>query len=181
MGVCYNTSFTCGYIGYVLSYGHASPSQMADIQERWYADISRFRELHGEPRVFRFDNASVNVSSQATSFRVAKGIRTETICPSESHQNGTAECMNRTLVTGARTVLLASGLERRWWHHTVMYQLLPCRRWITQLTFTLWVRCKETLSSPTPRLLWVVIVRLVQHLCLKHCTTRTPKIFVECI
>jgi hypothetical protein len=32
--------------------------------------------------------------------------------------------MNCTLVTGARTVLLASGLpvERRWWHHTVMYQ-----------------------------------------------------------
>ncbi len=53
---------------------------------------------------------------------MAKGIRTETICPSESHQNGTAERMNRTLVTGARTVLLASGLERRWWHHAVMYQ-----------------------------------------------------------
>jgi hypothetical protein len=121
-GFRYNTSFTCGYTGYVLSYGHASPSQVADIQERWYADIARFRELHGEPRVFRCDNASVNVSRRATSFRVAKGIRTETICPSESHQNGTAERMNRTLVTGARTVLLASGLERRWWHHAVMYQ-----------------------------------------------------------
>jgi hypothetical protein len=40
----------------------------------------------------------------------------------ESHQNGTAERMNCTLVTGARTVLLTSGLERRWWHHAVMYQ-----------------------------------------------------------
>jgi hypothetical protein len=30
--------------------------------------------------------------------------------------------MNRTLVTDVCTVLLASGLERGWWHHTVMYQ-----------------------------------------------------------
>jgi hypothetical protein len=117
-----NTSFTCGYTGYVLSYGHASPGQVLDIIERWYADTAGMRERHGDPRVFRCDNASVNVSRRASSFRVAKGIRTETICPSESHQNGTAERMNRTLVTGARTVLLASGLERRWWHHAVMYQ-----------------------------------------------------------
>jgi hypothetical protein len=101
---------------------HASPSQIPELQERWYADIARFREIHGDPRVFRCDNASVNVLRRATSFRVSKGIRTETICPSESHQNGTAERMNCTLVTGARTVLLASGLERRWWHHVVMYQ-----------------------------------------------------------
>jgi hypothetical protein len=114
--------YTAGYFGYVLSYGHASPSQVVDIQERWYADIARFRELHGDPRVLRCDNASVNFSRRATSFRVAKGIRTETICPFESHQNGTAERMNRTLMTGARTVLLASGLERRWWHHAVKYQ-----------------------------------------------------------
>ncbi len=105
-----------------MSYGHASPSHVADIQERWYADIARIRELLGEPRVFRCDNASVNVSRHATSFRVAKGIRTETIYPSESHQNGIAERMHRTLVTGARTVLLAGGLEWRCWHHAVMYQ-----------------------------------------------------------
>ena len=41
-GYRYNTSFTCGYTGYVLSYGHASPSQVQEIQERWYADIARF-------------------------------------------------------------------------------------------------------------------------------------------
>ena len=121
-GYRYNTTFTCGFSGFVLSYGHASPAQFPELQEKWYADIARFRELHGDPRVLRCDNASVNVSRRATSFRVARGIRTETICPSESHQAGTAERMNRTLVTGARTVLLASGLERCWWHHALMYQ-----------------------------------------------------------
>jgi len=80
------------------------------------------RELHGDPRVLRCDNASYIVSRRATSFRVSKGIRTETICPYESNQAGTAERMNRTLFSGARTVLLASGLDRCWWHHAVMYQ-----------------------------------------------------------
>ena len=122
LGYKYNTSFTCGFSGYVLSYGHASPSQIPEIQEKWYADIAKFRELHGDPRVLRCDNASVNVSRRATAFRVQKGIRTETICPYESHQAGVAERMNRTLVTGARTVLLASGLERQWWHHAILYQ-----------------------------------------------------------
>ncbi len=72
--VCrYITSFTCGYTGYVLSYGHASPSQVADIQERWYADIAQ--ELHGKPGVFCCDNTFVNVSSYATSFYVAKAMK----------------------------------------------------------------------------------------------------------
>lgn len=34
---------------------------------------------------------------------------------------GTAELMNQTLETIARTVLLAGGLDKRWWHHAVMY------------------------------------------------------------
>ncbi len=110
-GYRYNTSFTCGYSGYVLSYGHSSPSQIPEIQQRWYADIARFRELHVEPRVFLCDNASVNASRRATSFRVAKGIHTENICPSESQQAGTAERMLHILETGARTLLLASGLN----------------------------------------------------------------------
>jgi hypothetical protein len=55
-GFRYNTSLTCGYTG---SYGHASPSKVADIQERWYVDIPRFRELHGKPSVFSCDNVSV--------------------------------------------------------------------------------------------------------------------------
>ena len=76
-GYRYNTTFTCGFSGYVLSYGHASPSQFPDLQERWYADIARFRELHGDPRVLRLDNAPVNVSRLAENFRVARAIRTE--------------------------------------------------------------------------------------------------------
>ena len=90
-GFRYVTAFTCGYSGYVLAYGHVSLAQIPELQAQWYADIARFRELHGDPRVLRCDNASVNVSRRAMAFRTAKNIRTETICPYESHQNGTAE------------------------------------------------------------------------------------------
>jgi hypothetical protein len=34
---------------------------------------------------------------------------------------GTAERMNSTLETIARTVLLASGMDKRWWHHAILY------------------------------------------------------------
>ena len=34
---------------------------------------------------------------------------------------GLAERMNRTLETIARTVLLASGMDKRWWHHAILY------------------------------------------------------------
>jgi hypothetical protein len=121
-GYWYNTFFTCGFSGYVRSYGHASPSQFPDLQARWYADIASFREIHGDPRVLRLDNAPVNVSRRSENFRVLNGIRTERICPEESHQLGQVERMNGTLFSGARTALLASGLERCWWHHAVMFQ-----------------------------------------------------------
>jgi hypothetical protein len=113
-GFYYNTTWTCGFSGYCLSYGHNSTAKLPEIQERWYADFAGLRGLHGDPRVLRCDNASVNISASATSFYEARGIRTETSCPYESHQMGTAERMNRTLETIARTVLLASGMDKRW-------------------------------------------------------------------
>ncbi len=99
-----------------------SLAQILEVQAHWYADLARFRELHGDPRVLRCDNASVNVSRRAMAFRTAKNIRTETICPYESHRNGTAERMNSTLIEGASTVLIYSGLGKQWWFHAVRYQ-----------------------------------------------------------
>ncbi len=72
--------------------GHGSPSQIPEVQALSYADIARFRELHSDP-----------------SYCVAKGIRTETICASQSRQTGTTEHMNSTLETGACTVLWLVG------------------------------------------------------------------------
>ncbi len=123
-GYRYNITFICGFSGYVLSYGHASPFQFPDSQARWYADIARFRKLHGDARVMRSDNAPVNIPSRSENFRVLHGIRTERICTGESHQLCQAERINSTLFPGARTALLASGLERRWWHSAVFQTTL---------------------------------------------------------
>ena len=65
------------------------------------------------------DNLSVNVSQRAFQFRVLHGICTE--CPYESRQMGQAERMTRTLETIACTVLLAAGMDKRWWHHAILY------------------------------------------------------------
>ncbi len=73
--------------------------------------------------MLRCDNASVNISVRASLFREARGIRTETSCPYESHQMGTAERMNHTLETIACTVLLASGMDKRWWNHAILYAI----------------------------------------------------------
>jgi hypothetical protein len=117
----YNTTWTCCFSGYCLSYGHNSTAKLPENQEHWYADTARLRELRGDPRVLCCDNASVNISARATSFCEARGIRKETSYPYESHQMGTPEHINRTLETIARTVLLASGMDKRWWHHAILY------------------------------------------------------------
>jgi hypothetical protein len=94
-GFYYNTTWKCGFSDYCLSYSHNFTTKFPEIQERWYADTARLRKLHGDPRVLSFDNASVNISASATSFREARGIHAETSCPYESHQMGTAERMNQ--------------------------------------------------------------------------------------
>ena len=120
-GYFYNTSFTCAYSAYAFSYGHASTAQIPELMATFHADSSKCSEKHGDQRVMRCDNASVNVSRRVQSWLKDHAIRLETSCPYESHQNGKAERMNRTLETIARTVLLSSGLDMQWWSKAVMY------------------------------------------------------------
>ena len=120
-GYYHNTSFTCDHSGYVFSYGHSNMSQMPEITAQFFADTARIRERHGDARVLRCDNASVNVSAKMRQFLQSRNIRQETSNPYESHQNGTAERTNRTLETSARTALLGSGLSLHWWHHAIQY------------------------------------------------------------
>ena len=61
-GYFYNTSFTCAYSAYAFSYGHASTVQIPEVMATFHADSSKCREKHGDQRVMRCDNASVNVS-----------------------------------------------------------------------------------------------------------------------
>jgi hypothetical protein len=49
------------------------------------------------------------------------GIQSETSNLYEPWQNGTAEHMIQTVVATARTVMLPSGLEGRFWYHAIQY------------------------------------------------------------
>ena len=130
-GYRYNTSFTCGFFGYILSYGHAAPSQFRDLQQKWFADIAElnFMEIHVNLMEIHWYACCVWIMHRSM-FRVDENfsslhcIGSEHICPlaGEIHHLGQAERMNGTLFSGARTALFASGLERRWWHHAVMFQ-----------------------------------------------------------
>ena len=50
-----------------------------------------------------------------------KQIRSETSNPYEPWQNGKAERMLQTLMGTARTNMVFSGLDGRWWLHALQY------------------------------------------------------------
>ena len=106
-----NATCTCEKTEFVLHYGNASPAQMPVIQEKWYGVIAKCRELLGELHILRYYNASFNISRRDSLFRVSKGIRIETICPSERHQAETAERMNHTHLTEAEFVSASSLVQ----------------------------------------------------------------------
>ena len=64
-------------------------------------------------RTFRTDNGGEYTSSQFENYLKAEGIRHELTVPKTPQQNGVAECLNRTLVEMARSMLLDSKLPKK--------------------------------------------------------------------
>ena len=120
-GCSYVTIFTCDYSGYTFSYGHQSTAQMPALLERLLADTRPLQEKHGPILSVRRDNASVNVSKELMTILDQRGIRSETSNPYEAWQNGKPERMFQTVTSTARTVLLTSGLDGRFWLHAFQY------------------------------------------------------------
>ena len=115
------TLFTDAFSGYTWAYGHASTAEIPALFTRFYADTAPLRDVHGSLLCVRSDNASVNVSRQFKQQLDSLAIRHETSNPYEPWQLGTAERMNQTVVSVARTVLLESGVPVRFWFQAVCY------------------------------------------------------------
>jgi len=115
------TTFTCAFSGYTWAYEHTSTADIPRLLERLHADTSLLQEKHGPLRCVRRDNASVNVSAEVMAWLDKHQIRSETSNPYEPWQNGIAERMIQTLSATARTVLLSSGLEGRFWFLAIQY------------------------------------------------------------
>ena len=117
----YATVFVCSYSGYAFLYGHASTADIPLLLERFYADSILLQEKHGPIRCVRRDNSSVNVSQRVMEWLIKKQIRSETSNPYEPWQNGKPERMLQTLLSTARTLILSSGLDGRFWLLAMQY------------------------------------------------------------
>ena len=115
LGHAYATVFSCAFSGYVWVYSHSSTADIPSLLSKFYADSSLLREKHGPILRVRRDNASVNVSQKVTAFLDQHSICSKTSNPYEPRQTGKAERMIQTLCSAARTVLVASGLNGRFW------------------------------------------------------------------
>ena len=117
----YATVFVDDYSNYSWIYGHQSTADVLPIFQRFLADTSSLQEKHGRVLTVRRDNSSVNVSRAMMTFLDQKQIRSETSNPYEPWQNGKAERMLQTLMGTARTNMVFSGLDGRWWLHALQY------------------------------------------------------------
>jgi hypothetical protein len=117
----YVTAFTCAYSGFTFVYEHSSLADIPRLLTRFHADTSVLQGQHGPIRCVRRDNASVNVSAEVSAWLDQHQIRSETSNPYEPWQNGLAERILQTLSSTARTVLLSSGLEGRFWFLAMQY------------------------------------------------------------
>ena len=120
-GHSYATIFTCAHSGYAWVYSHSSTADIPLLLTKFYADTAVARDKHGPILRVRRDNASVNISQTVSAFLERHGIRSETSNPYEPWQNGRAERMIQTLCSTARTVLVGSGLDGRFWYLALQY------------------------------------------------------------
>lgn len=68
----------------------------------------------------RVDNGGEYISLEFKDFCKKRGIQVQYITPYNPEMNSTSERLNRTLIEKARTMLLASGLNRIFWNEAVM-------------------------------------------------------------
>ena len=150
-GETHATLFTCAFSGYTWAYNHKSTADIPALLMRFYSDCSPLRTRHGPILTVRRDNASVNVSRAVMGFLDQHGIRSETSNPYEPWQNGKVERMIQTVMGTARTVLLASGLDARFWGHALPYAVrihnLQYSRALDTSPYMLVHQCKPDVSE----------------------------------
>ena len=106
----YGLIITDGGSRYSFAEGLKQKSEAVDKTETIIATIEK--QSGHQVKVIRSDNGGEFVNRSMEELRRRKGIRTEPCVAYQKQQNGTAENMNRQLITGARTIILGSGLPK---------------------------------------------------------------------
>lgn len=91
-----------------------------EVYEKLKALLSLVRSTTGNSvKHIRFDNGTEFVNKECMRMLSNAGVIVERIAPYTPEQNGRVERENRTVVECARTMLLASGLQKQLWPEAV--------------------------------------------------------------
>ena len=117
-GYRYSCVFTCGRTRYVWVYYLKSKDQTLRTFKTF---VTWIEKLTGRSiRKFRSDRGGEFTSAAFDEFLAERGITRETSAPRTPQQNGLAERMNQTILGGAKSMRIHSGLSEGFWADAMM-------------------------------------------------------------
>lgn len=138
------------YSNYRVAYFMKNKSQTVDYVRK-FIELSE-KETGNNIQTIRTDNGREFINKEMKILLERKGIRHETTVTYTPEQNGKAERDMRTIVEGARTQLLAKGLNKDLWAESVNAVIYVLNRTSDGRTerktaFEIWTRKKFNINS----------------------------------
>lgn len=92
----------------------------SDVFSKFKEYVSMSESLHGcAIAKLKADNGGEYISAEMKRFCTEKGIQLEYTVPYNPEMNSIAERLNRTLVEKARSILCASGIDKKFWSEAI--------------------------------------------------------------
>lgn len=141
--------FTDDFSGWRVVFFMKNKSEVPAFFQKFYASL--LNETGNTIRTLRSDNGGEYEGNEFKKYLAEKGIRHETSAVYTPAQNGVAERGNRTIMDGARSILLDSNLPPSLWAEAVAY-LVYIRNRVLSSTgkitpFEAWNKRKPDLSN----------------------------------
>ena len=141
--------FTDDFSGWRVVFFIKNKSEVPAFFQKFYASL--LNETGNTIRTLRSDNGGEYEGNEFKKYLAEKGIRHETSAVYTPAQNGVAERGNRTIMDGARSILLDSNLPPSLWAEAVAY-LVYIRNHVLSSTekitpFEAWNKRKPDLSN----------------------------------
>lgn len=118
-GSRYFVTFTDDFSRATMIFCIKHKSEVFDCFKRYVALVETLQD--GKIKKLRMDNGREYFSNDFKDFSAKKGIELLYTVAYNPELNAVSERLNRTLMEKARTMLLTSGLDKRFWNEAVMY------------------------------------------------------------
>ena len=116
-GAEYFLTLTDDHTRYSWVYMLKTKDQAFEYFQEWKALVEKQSKY--KLKTLRTDNGGEYTSKRFEQYLKAEGIRHEKTIPKTPEQNGVSERLNRTLVEGARSMLLDAKLAKSYWAEAV--------------------------------------------------------------